>query len=339
MDYRRLMNQVVMGTAVPILVSAALADTIHVDDDNCPGPGSGSEDNPYCSIQTALDNALSTDEIVVAVGVYYETINFLGKAVTLRSTDPGDPGVVAGTIIDGAGYYHVVQCVSSEGSATVLDGFTITGGAATGFSFPNSAGGGMYSGNGSPTVTNCTFEGNTAYYGGGMYSYQGNPTVTNCIFAGNSAGASGGGMYGSIGNTTVIGCTFDENSADWGGGMMAANGDHTVTDCTFNDNEADYGGGMYHANGSSSTVTNCTFNGNSAVTLGGGIYNDSTPTVIDSAFCGNSPDHIDGQAVLQGQIDMSAHCPIPVCQSDSNGDGEVNVSDFLLMLGNWGSCP
>ena len=38
--------------AVTVLaVSSAPAATIHVDDDNCPGPGDGSELDPYCSIQ------------------------------------------------------------------------------------------------------------------------------------------------------------------------------------------------------------------------------------------------------------------------------------------------
>ncbi len=50
------------------LISSAQADTIFVDDDNCPGPGDGSELDPYCSIQTAIDNAVDTDEIVVATG-------------------------------------------------------------------------------------------------------------------------------------------------------------------------------------------------------------------------------------------------------------------------------
>ena len=57
--------------AVTVLaVSTAQADTIYVDDDNCPGPGSGSEADPYCSIQTAIDAAVDTDEIVVAPGTY-----------------------------------------------------------------------------------------------------------------------------------------------------------------------------------------------------------------------------------------------------------------------------
>ncbi len=35
-----------------LAVSTARADTIFVDV-NCPGPGDGSEADPYCSIQTA----------------------------------------------------------------------------------------------------------------------------------------------------------------------------------------------------------------------------------------------------------------------------------------------
>ena len=38
----------------------------------------------------------------------------------------------------------------------------------------------------SPTVTNCTFSGNTANYGGGMDNFYSSPTVTNCILWGDS---------------------------------------------------------------------------------------------------------------------------------------------------------
>ncbi|MCZ6543318.1 MAG: hypothetical protein O6768_06600, partial [Planctomycetota bacterium] len=126
---------VVAATAMLLTVSTARADTIHVDAANCPGPGNGSEADPYCSIQTAIDNAVDTDEIVVAPGTYFETINFLGKAVTLRSS--GGPEV---TIIDAGGDLgagSVVTCDAAEGPGSVLQGFTITGGVAF-------EGGGMY---------------------------------------------------------------------------------------------------------------------------------------------------------------------------------------------------
>ncbi|MHC4274422.1 MAG: right-handed parallel beta-helix repeat-containing protein [Planctomycetota bacterium] len=228
------------------------ATTIYVDDDNCPGPGNGTELNPYCSIQTAIDNAADTGEIVVQPGTYYEAINFGGKAVTLRSSYGPDV-----TIIDGTGSLHVVQCVSGEGPDTVLDGFTVTGGIANEPS-SDDHGGGMFNDGSSPTVTNCTFSDNTAWAnGGGMYNANSAPTVTNCTFSGNSA-ESGGAMAGWYGNPTVVNCTFSGNWAIYGGGMYNVNSNPTVTNCTFNGNSAEIGGGMYNGSGSP-TVTNCVF--------------------------------------------------------------------------------
>jgi parallel beta-helix repeat protein len=285
----RIVTQVVAGVAAVVLASATQAGYLYVDDDNCPGPGDGSYKNPYCSIQTAIDNAVDTDEIIVAAGTYLEMIDFLGKAVALRSS--GGPEV---TIIDGTGNFHVVRCISQEGPDTVLEGFTITGGNADDWNWPNNNGGGLVVIDSSPTVTNCTISGNSARYsGGGMCNYNSSPTVTDCTFSGNVA------------------------VDDYGDG----------------------GGGMSNFL-SSPTVTNCTFSGNAGV-IGGGMYNhsDSTTTVTDSAFCGNSPVNIEGPVVLSGHIDMSAHCPIPVCPADCDGNGIVNVVDFLALLAAWGTCP
>ncbi len=66
----------VVGVAcVMVLFSTTQAAIIFVDAANCPGPGNGSEAEPYCSIQTAIDNAVDTDEIVVAPSIYFEAAN------------------------------------------------------------------------------------------------------------------------------------------------------------------------------------------------------------------------------------------------------------------------
>ena len=126
--------------AVTVLaVSTAQADTIYVDVANCPGPGDGTIGDPYCSIQTAIDNAVDTDEIVVAPGTYFETIDFIGKAIWLHSSDGADV-----TSIDAQQAGTVVTCATGEGPDTVLDGFVITGGTGTAFFFNLRQGGGMF---------------------------------------------------------------------------------------------------------------------------------------------------------------------------------------------------
>ncbi len=170
----------------------------------------------FGTIQAAIADpgTVDGDEVVVAAGTYAETIDFLGKAITVRSS--GGAGV---TTIDGTGAFHVVQCVSGEGPDTVLDGFTITGGNANG-AFPNDLGGGMYNNGSSPTVTKCIFSGNTAKRGGGMYNLNGsNPQVTDCLFIDNMAVlGGGGGMNNAHSSPTVTNCTFSGNSATAGGG-------------------------------------------------------------------------------------------------------------------------
>jgi parallel beta-helix repeat protein len=284
-------RSIVSVAVVAVLSCAAYADTIYVDDDNCPGPGSGTPADPYCSIQTAIDNAADTDEIVVAPGTYFETVNFLGKAITLQSS-----GGLDVTIIDAQQTGTVVTCNSFEGSDTVLDGFTITNGyAAAGF------GSGMFNYVSCPTIVNCTFSGNEATNGGGgMYNYfLSSPTVTNCTFSGNTGLISGGGMYNEFfSGPTVANCSFSGNTAsvsgydNGGGGMYNVLSAPTLTDCTFSGNVLSgfsaHGGGIYNEE-SSPTLANCTFSGNIATGEGGGIYNQmSNPTVTDCTFTANS---------------------------------------------------
>ena len=64
-------------------------------------------------------------------------------------------------------------------------------------------GGGVWNENCDATLTNVSFDTNTATNnGGGMYDVQCTSTLTNVSFSGNTAGRFGGGMYGSPGSST-----------------------------------------------------------------------------------------------------------------------------------------
>lgn len=95
----------------------------------------------YGSFRHAIDDARNGHEIVVSPGVYREKINFKGKNLTLRSTDPNDSAVVSETVISADG--DVVTFSGGEDANCVLAGFTITGGKR-----------GIYCSGTSPTITN-----------------------------------------------------------------------------------------------------------------------------------------------------------------------------------------
>lgn len=259
----------------------------------------------YSTIQACIHAAVdAVDECVVAPGTYLETINFLGKAITLRSSGGKDV-----TTIDATGLAaSVVTCASGEGPDTVLEGFTITGGTGTAVG-GRRYGGGMFNVSSSPTVTNCKFSGNRAnFYGGGMYNMaNSNTTVTNCSFIGNSAW-QGGAMYNDVSSPTVTYCAFVANEVGaGGGGLFNLFGTPTVTHCTFSGNIVGYSGGGIYNQYSNPEVTNCTFSGNTAK-YGGGMYNDnSNPAVADCLFSGNRTSYGGGMFNVSG-APTTANC-------------------------------
>ena len=275
------MKKLICAVAV-LSVSTAQADTIYVDA-NCPG-GDGSELDPYCSIQTAIDNAVETDEVVVAPGTYFEAVDFAGKAIILRSS-----GGAAVTTIDGTGSLHVVTCNSGEGLDSVLDGFTVTGGNADG-STPDSLGGGMTIHDSSPTVMNCVFAANAANsLGGGMAVVGGSPSVTACTFIGNTS-TNGGGLASFGVSPTYSGCTIVGNSANLGGGIYLSS-HPTFTNCDVCENSASIsGGGLYVSSSGNPVLIGCRISDNTASIQGGAIATRTSHmiTLISTVVANNS---------------------------------------------------
>ena len=176
------------------ITSTALATTWTVDDD-------GKAD--FNNIQAAVDASSDGDEIIVMPGTYTSTqdghvVNMLGKAVTLRSSDPSNPDVVAATIIDGEGARRGIACFNEETNKTLIKGLTITNGFGVEFDY-----------NGSGDID--WSEGG----GGGMYNYLSSPTLTDCIFKNNTTNRGGGGMDNYNSNPTLTDCTSHRRSSRW----------------------------------------------------------------------------------------------------------------------------
>ncbi len=189
--------------------------------------------------------------------------------------------------------YHVVA-TNGANTSSMLDGFSITGGNANGpieWPFIYRSGGGMYSYSDSPTVKNCSFNGNSAHWGGGMFTNSGDPTLTKCTFDGNWALWGGGGMcsWSWNGSATLVNCKFRMNSTLSEGGGMLNGGLGVLTDCTFTGNSAGNGGGI--SNGGTPVLLNCIFTGNSASHNGGAmsnLYTSGMSTLVNCIFEDNS---------------------------------------------------
>jgi hypothetical protein len=313
------------GSITSDVAELAVVTVVFADEAAASGGNGTSWARAYASLQDALENH-NDCEVWVAAGTYAPTTGtdrsatfqmvsniaiyggFTGSETcrqarnweTNVTTLSGDIGI-KGDASDNC--YHVVT--ATEVTVATLDGFTITGGNANGFSndYPDTWGGGMLNLGSSPSVTNCTFSENSATEaGGGMCNNYSSPSVTNCTFFRNSAiGVNtgvGGGMYNYYSNPSVTNCTFSGNFAFQGGGMNNGSSSPTVINCTFSENSAtSWGGGMlnvtidyYRDILSSPSVTNCTFSRNFSTGDGGGMSNlvYSMPIITNCTFFENS---------------------------------------------------
>jgi len=241
----------------------------------------------YPTIQLAIDAAYPGDVVVLSPGAHTgignRDIDFKGKAITVRSTNPNQQYVVASTIIncenEGRGFYFH----SGEDANSILSGLSIVNGNSTN-------GGGIYCKDSSPTVANCIISNNASQYnGGGMSNENSKPTLTNCTFNENLSPYGGGGINNSNSNPTIINSTFKGNRAKYGGGIHNREGSNpTVKYCLFSKNATTEGGAGINNQNSNPTLINCIFSRNSADGNGGGIFNESgIVTLTNCAFNDN----------------------------------------------------
>lgn len=298
--------------------TAAPAKVIRVDDD---GPAD------FNTIQGAIDIANDSDVVIVEPGTYTglgnRDIDFLGKAIIVRSTDPNDPNIVAATIIDcnaGSDDPHrgfIFQ--NGESHDSVLDGLTITRACGGGVYCESASpairnctiswcrneddGGGMYAESADLVLTNCTFTHNTAKSGAGIYNHGGGGVITDCVFSFNQA-HGGGGLYKRSSEDIVLaGCAFIDNKASYGGALTSRGHPIVARDCRFTGNRAGEGGAIHGL----IQMSNCLVAGNSADVRGGAV--SGTVTASNCTFAANRAlGHQGGQLFLSSEHSRIVNC-------------------------------
>ena len=191
----------------------------------------------FTNIQLAIwdANVVNGDTVIVRDGIYYESIDFGGKAIFLRSdTGPNS------TTIDGNLGGTTVTFQSGEGSGSVLEGFTITNGI-------------NWDGGGISIVEDSN--GNAS-----------SPNIRNCIIELNVGSGGGGGMLIRGGSQSLIeNCLIQDNVTTYyhGAGVVIFNSAPVFRNCTIRNNIATgSGGGIAVWNSSDLFVTDCVFDGN-----------------------------------------------------------------------------
>eukprot|EP00210_Caulerpa_lentillifera_P004180 g3986.t1 len=154
-----------------------------------------------------------------------------------------------------------------------------------------SHGGGIYSiRTASLIFENTIIEMNRAEAGGGIYSREGDLKITRSNFQSNMATKDGAGLFFTNGLLTIGESSVANNSADsYGGGWYIDHSTYNLVSLRLIQNKATYGGGLVILE-SSGSLNNSHFEGNSATSDGGGLYSERTnfPIIHNCTFLNNS---------------------------------------------------
>jgi Bacterial Ig-like domain (group 3) len=294
-------------------VITAPASTIHV-------PG----DQP--TIQAGINAAGNGDTVLVAPGTYYENIDFVGKAITVISSDG-----TAKTIIDGGAKTSTVIFKTSELRNSVLSGFSVrNGGPVTN---ATDLGSGIEIEGTAPTIVNNIISGNACHaveVDGGAPLMQSN-TMSNtsaqpgyCSFNGSGILLIANPTYGALNglHSTIIGNVIEQNrhaiSYDGGGIMIWAHEGPVIENNIIRNNATTgEGGAIASYNSVAVTIVQNLIIGNSATNVGAAISlhpPDATigpfigiianNTITANTFSGpsTSTNQAAGQVYLEGNL-------------------------------------
>jgi len=291
---------------VTVILHIYIADEVHVPDE-------------YDTIQSGIDGAKDGDTIIVEPGVYYENIHINGKNITLQSSEPTNPEVVAATIIDGGldlikTAYSVVTFAGNETADCVLSGFTLTHGG-----YRAIYGGGI---NGNGTAA-------TIQYNVIIKNYVRTDYFPSSAYGGGICNCDGLIQYNIIFLNAIVG----DDSYCYGGGLYGCDGiiRNNIISINFASGWAGPGGGLYSCNG---IISNNVIFGNQC--LSGGLHS-CNGTITNNIVWGNAGDEI----LFSSE---PTYCCIEGWAEPSSENGNINTDpcfvdawngDFHLLSAGW----
>ena len=240
--------------------STSLSNTVTVDSDKTvrvefEQPTTITVPGNYVDIQSAIGAARPGDIVKVSSGVYHNSMIVVNKEITVTSTNPDDPCVVASTIIDASGYADIAIVFGAGATEnTVFNGITVLGDTYFRIPAPSATqsgqngpdGGGLEGGAiyiqsfARPVIQNCIIR--DANITGGNASDGGNADTTVPAGRGGWGGwARGGGIFiAPFAGPTIINTTITNCAVIGGNGGNGGNSSGTYDTPDYQD--ANYGG-------------------------------------------------------------------------------------------------
>ncbi|MHC4944912.1 MAG: NosD domain-containing protein [Planctomycetota bacterium] len=273
-----------------------LSSTLHVPGD-------------YSTIQEAIDAANPGDIVLVDPGTYIENINFLGKAITVRSDQGSEVTVIDGGNPIDPDFGSVVLFEMNEGSDSVLEGFTLRNGTGT----YESA--------------------HEYYYGGGIYCRSSSPTLTGNIITANSADIGGGISCRYDADAEIINNEIHGNItlADGGGGIQCGAGSTpNITGNIIRNNSANLAGGGIRVMHASPEIIDNIISENTTTTFGGGIWcMDSMAKISYNEILENHAGNGSGGIHIGAETDIAIACNRIIDNTVNFSGGGIGVWSSL----------
>ena len=271
----------------------------------------------FTSIQAAVDAATDGDVIVIPPGTYQENVVIGSQSITLRSSVPDDPDIVAATVIDGGGAGSVISfagraAAEAAGASNVRRANAAIARHFLALSFTSADDGtpsiavlraiGPTSSHGEAprlTVEGLSIRNGSSEFGGGISVRSGALTVRNSVVSGNRSDGDGGGIGGldAFGSWLIENVLIEGNDAAGNGGGIFL---EDVSDLfvfrgsTVSGNQAGgNGGGLAGIRLSGGLeIEGVEIDANGAVGDGGGLYvsHSMGATINGATLSGNTAD-------------------------------------------------
>lgn len=309
------------------------------------------------TIQDGVDTSVHGDTVLVASGIYFESVSLLGKRIALLSEEGS-----MSTVIRGVDHEHAILCPGGEDADTRIEGFTLRDASvagiecATGTSpvlrdlvLAGNLGNGASCIHASPTFRRCQIYGNaapgiycnaasvkidscafTAPSQAGLRAYNGSDVhISNSVFIGSDR--SSGEVFRDSGalirrsSLTMVASTF-EGFAGFSALNLEETGDVAIESSVFRGNSAELGAALF-AEGDSQTDTpislsGCVFEGNTSTENGGACVLRwcRSASFEDCVFAGNETEGLGG-AVSSHDVSVMTYAGCEFIDNRAGDDG------------------